>query len=78
MKIKLSELKRLIKEQLETAEIQTRTLKWLSDMKQGGFHPSEYGTAEDILYQAEAEGIVQGEDEKYEAEGAIESWLAHN
>jgi hypothetical protein len=67
MKIKLSELKRLIKEQSETVDIETLVFKWLSDMKDAGYHPSEYGTADNILYHAEDEGIIQGTGETYAA-----------
>jgi len=80
MEIKLSQLKQILSEQLETAKIQTRMLRWLNGFLEANDHPQNHwpGTVESILWKAVEEGEISGEGEVYEAQGVVEDWLARN
>lgn len=49
-------------------------------MKQAGMHPSEYGSAEDIIVQAEIEGLISSAsaDERDMALHTVQLWLDYN
>lgn len=61
-------------------EKETEIMSWLSGMKQAGMHPSEYGSAEDIIVQAEIEGLISSAraDERDMALHTIQLWLDYN
>jgi hypothetical protein len=72
-------LKKIIQESYSTyIEKETEIMSWLSGMKNSGMHPSEYGTANDILVQAEIEGLVSNNSDREVALHAIQLWLDYN
>ena len=72
-------LKKIIRESYSAyIEKETEIMSWLSGMKNSGMHPSDYGTADDILIQAEIEGLISNNSDREVALHAIQLWLDYN
>ncbi|MBT5760585.1 MAG: hypothetical protein HOI55_13130 [Candidatus Marinimicrobia bacterium] len=72
-------LKKIIQESYSAyIEKETEIMSWLSGMKNSGMHPSDYGDTNDILVQAEIEGLVSNNSDREVALHAIQLWLDYN